>query len=158
MRVSIVPRITNYTGQAIIREVGVIRPPTEFLDLISEYCSSRRLAMHIEGQMNKCEFLFRGPYALVRSINTKTLLKTVDFTKLHVLLNDKDKPNILKLQEEQNPDIFTTLIFEDMKTRDMAHLKLGTWMSYWETLKTNRVNEDERRGFRYSAFELFYLT
>lgn len=147
MRVTFVPKITNYIGQPMIREVGVIRPPSDFLDLISTYSTKSRLVMDVEGQQGKHEIFFRGPIGLLRKVGDKTVWRSLDLRNLHVFLTDKDKAGNLKVQEEQNPEAVITLIFSDMKERDMAHVKLGTWMSYWETIKTNRVIENELRGF-----------
>lgn len=148
MRVSFVPKITNYIGSPIIREVGVIRPPADFFDLISTFCSSSKLTMEVDGQQEKHEVLFRGPFGIIRRLSDKKVLRTVDLTRLHVFITEKDKPKMLRVQDEQIPESVVTFVFADMRERDMAHVKLGTWMSYWETLKTNRVNSAERRGFR----------
>lgn len=157
MRVQLTPRITNYSGEPISKEVGIIRPPSDFYQLLKTYCIDKKIQCQLESSMDFVEFIFKGPYALVRRSSDKLLMKTIDFRSLHNFTLDKTNDRILRMQEESLPDNNYTMVFSDIKARDMNHLKLGTWMSYWETIKTNRVIFTECRGIRCKVFKRFKL-
>lgn len=91
--------------------------------------------------------VFRGPYGIVRSKKDNRLVKLFDFRNLHSIISDRVNTNIMRICDEQTPDLLFGMVFVEMRERDMAHLKIGTWMSYWETLKTNKVDFAELRGF-----------
>lgn len=148
MKVLLAPRITNYSGEPISKEVGIIRPPAGFQELINDYCISKRITMQLEGHLGKSEIHFKGPYGLIRRQSDKVIIKTFDLRTLHTFTAEKGKFSYLKMHEDLTPENTVTFIFENMKDRDMNHLKIGTWMSYWETVKTNRVEHDKLRGLR----------
>lgn len=148
MRVLLAPRITNYRGEPIAKEVGIVRPPTGFSDMVQILCTSKRITMQVEGYLGKSEIFFKGPYGIVRRLTDKKIQRILDFRTLHTFTAEKDKFSYLKMHEDLAPENSITFIFDNLKERDMIHLKLGTWMSYWETIKTNRVKTDKLRGFR----------
>jgi hypothetical protein len=75
-------------------------------------------------------------------------LHSFDLRTLHSLISESE--NSLKIKEEQSGTEVVLLQFGERRTRDLAHLKIGTWMSYLESLKTNKVFDPNRNLHNWS--------
>ena len=139
MRVLVVPRIANYTGAAIVREVGIIRPPAEFQQLISTFCLAKNTSYLNEGTAERGYFSFCGPFMSWRAKSDNRILKKFDLRNLVSIITDRSSAIKLRVMEDQTPDNWVEIRASDIRERDLLHLKLGMWISYWESMKTNKV-------------------
>lgn len=139
MRVSVTPRLANYCGGPLVRDVGIIRPPADFQTLIMSLCTDPKATVEVEAINERCYLSSKGPFLLVRQRVDKKVVKKFDLRNLHSLVTDRSSGVKIKLQDDQNPEQGVEFKTGDIRERDLLHLKLGTWCSYWESMKTNKV-------------------
>lgn len=136
MRVSVIPKIGNYGGKPIIKEAGIVKPPEEFASLVQLRLAGQPLGCLIEGKQEPCQITFKGPIVHIKTIEDQSIA-SFDLRTLHSLISENE--NSLRVKEELSGQEVVLLHFGERRTRDLAHIKFGTWMSYLESLKTNKV-------------------
>ena len=147
VRVSVLPKIGNYAGKPILKEVGVVRPPEEFAQLVSVRLAGEgaSLGCWLDGNQQPCRIGFKGPILKIVSVEDAVVC-SADLRTLHAIISEGD--NSLRIREEASNQEVVLLHFGERRTRDLAHLKIATWMSYLETLKTNKVSKMLTLGLR----------
>jgi hypothetical protein len=135
----VTPKLANFTGNPIVRDVGIIRPPADFQSLIMSQCTDPKAFFEVEAINERCYLFSKGPYLLIRQKTDNKTVKKFDLRNLHSLITDRSSAVKIRLQDDQNPDLSIELKVADIRERDLLHLKLGTWCSYWESMKTNKV-------------------